>query len=417
MKMFTTIAVLLLACAGTNHGQQPAKDSIEDEPLCTKRYPAVTQPVFRVEYQNPTADKPQSKLWYAGESWWALLPTSTGPCLWQRTKDGWREHSYVAEKLAGLSGRADVWPEKKQVVAAAVKDLRKVNRSISVFQLVMKKGSQGIQWQASPVVELYPPGPDEAIETATIVRDGRGRWWVAAVAGTTVYVWSSKLTGSSWTPWPLAQGVHFDDICVVSLLPGGEIGVIWSDQVRDAVLMRRHRDQDPADRWEAEQVIDQGNKTADDHLNTALTSDGTLWLAGKNSVDQVGKAQFVLRVRSRTGRWTNIPYVIKRERQWQSRPIVMATQDPGVVFSAYGGRELAPPLLRHPVIVCSLIDTTRASILKEPHVVISPDTTCSRSVQNVTGPRQAFPAKAPWIILASDLDGRVYEADLSRLVQ
>ncbi|OPZ66896.1 MAG: hypothetical protein BWY83_02755 [bacterium ADurb.Bin478] len=240
---------------------------------------------------------------------------------------------------------------------------------------------------------------------------------MAAVAGTTVYVWSSKLTGSSWTPWPLAQGVHFDDICVVSLLPGGEIGVIWSDQVRDAVLMRRHRDQDPADRWEAEQVIDQGNKTADDHLNTALTSDGTLWLAGKNSVDQVGKAQFVLRVRSRTGRWTNIPYVIKRERQWQSRPIVMATQDPGVVFSAYGGRELAPPLLRHPVIVCSLIDTTRASILKEPHVVISPDTTCSRSVQNVTGPRQAFPAKAPWIILASDLDGRVYEADLSRLVQ
>ncbi|HPN35686.1 MAG TPA: hypothetical protein PK843_14315 [bacterium] len=416
MSISRTAAVLLLLFPATNYGQMTAKDSIKDEPLRMDRYPAVTHPVFRVNYKNPTADKPQSKLWYAGESWWALLPTSTGPCLWQRTKDGWKEHAYAAEQLAGISGRADVWPEKNRVLAAAVKEL-KVNRSISVFLLDMKKSARGICWQAKTVAELYPPCPDETIETATIIRDGKGRWWVAAVAGTTVYVWSSPANGRRWTCTALAQGVHRDDICVVTPLADGEIGVLWSDQVRDAVLLRVHRDKNPSEQWDAEQVIDQGHRTADDHLNTALSPDGTLWLATKNSVDQVGKPQFVLRVRSRTGRWTNIPYVIKGERQWQSRPIVMATQDPGVVFSAYGGSELAPPLLRHPVIVCSLIDTTRAAILKEPHVVISPDSACSQSVQNVTGPRHAFPAKAPWIILASDSEGRVYEADVSRLVQ
>jgi hypothetical protein len=33
-------------------------------------------------------------------------------------------------------------------------------------------------------------------------------------------------------------------------------------------------------------------------------------------------------------------------------------------------------------------------------------------INNVTGPRYAFPENAPWIVLASDSIGRVYEADL-----
>ncbi len=63
MSISRTAAVLLLLFPATNYGQMTAKDSIEDEPLRIDRYPAVTQPVFRVNYKNPTADKPQSKLW------------------------------------------------------------------------------------------------------------------------------------------------------------------------------------------------------------------------------------------------------------------------------------------------------------------------------------------------------------------
>jgi hypothetical protein len=48
--------------------------------------------------------------------------------------------------------------------------------------------------------------------------------------------------------------------------------------------------------------------------------------------------------------------------------------------------------------------------------VISPDAAYQDSyVQNITGPRHQYPADAPWIILASDRKGRVYEADLAKI--
>lgn len=36
---------------------------------------------------------------------------------------------------------------------------------------------------------------------------------------------------------------------------------------------------------------------------------------------------------------------------------------------------------------------------------------------NVTGPKFPFPANGPWIILASDSEGRVYEADLRNFLK
>ena len=48
-----------------------------------------TSPAFQVDYPAPTADKPQSKLWFMDGCWWALLPRATGPSLWQRTETGW----------------------------------------------------------------------------------------------------------------------------------------------------------------------------------------------------------------------------------------------------------------------------------------------------------------------------------------
>jgi len=202
-----------------------------------------SHPVFQVDYGKPTADKPQLKLWYAGKYWWALIPASTGPSLWQRTEEGWKEHTDVTKSLAGVQGRADVWAEDEKVMAVAVKDIKNTNHSISVFQLRMKIELSGIRWEPNILTELFPPSPDETIETATITRDSKGNWWTSAVAGTNVYIWNSSSEGMNWTdPILLARGVDLDDICVVTPLPNDEIGVIWSDQVRDAVLMRTHKD-------------------------------------------------------------------------------------------------------------------------------------------------------------------------------
>jgi hypothetical protein len=379
---------------------------------CTKEgsnisdFPATTNPSFKVDYGMPTADKPQSKLWFMEGGWWALLPRSTGPSLWQRTEEGWKEYPEVAEKLKGTPGRADVWAEKNQVTAVGVAD-----SSLTVFRLVKKSGVP-VEWEPKVLAKLNPPAPGP-VETATIAKDGKGNWWVAATANLKVCVWFSE-DGNKWeAPLVLAEGIDADDICVITPLPGG-VGVIWSNQVRDAVLMREHKDGNPSGIWEMEEVVDSGNKTADDHLNTSLTSDGTLWVTSKNSLDEVGKPQFVLRVRSAKGKWVNKGYCVLESRMKRpSRPIIIAAEDNSHVFVGHGDNDRSVPYPYNSNITFALVDTTLSPNWDNLQIVIEPDSSYKHVVHNVTGPKFPFPANGPWIILASDSEGRVYEADLT----
>src|SRR5262249_9782592 len=64
--------------------------------------PAAVEPTFRVSAKNPTADKPQSKLWFAHGSWWAWLPDQQGSGVWRRREDGWQRQASLDAALAGL---------------------------------------------------------------------------------------------------------------------------------------------------------------------------------------------------------------------------------------------------------------------------------------------------------------------------
>src|SRR5690606_36069196 len=157
-------------------------------------------------------------------------------------------------------------------------------------------------WDTRILAELSPPSPEDLIETATVVRDTSGTWWVAAVAGVKVCVWTSPSEGVTWSgPTVLAEGVAIDDICISKPLADGEVGIVWSDQIREAFLMRVHT----AGAWREEEVIQMGGKAADDHLNSTLTPDSTLWLVSKNEVDTAGRPQFTLHARRADGTWRN----------------------------------------------------------------------------------------------------------------
>ena len=369
-----------------------------------------SKPVFRVDYRFPTADKPQSKLWYMDNCWWALLPKSSGPSLWQRTDHGWVEHSEINQALNGIPGRADVWADENRITAVGVD-----KHLLVVFRVEKSKNESGKKWVSEWLTTLVPPSEDDEIETATIVQDHTGRWLVAADAGDKICVWNSPDGRGKWEgPYILNQGVSEDDICTIAVIPGG-VGVMWSDQVHEAVRIRIHQDDQPDEKWEEVTTIDAGNKTADDHLNTAVTADGTLWLVAKNSVDRVGKPQFVLRVRSPQGKWTNYPYCNLDSVKHPSRPVIIATEsDPPLLLSGHTLYNQANPYLGE--IVFGVADTTKSGILEHLIPVIVPDTTGwigSNLINDVTGPKKPFPQNAPWIVLASDKNGSVYEADLS----
>lgn len=371
-------------------------------------------PVMQLDFTYPTMDKPQSKVWYMDGSWWALLPKSSGPSLWQRLAEGtWKEHPEVAQQLRGVPGRADVFPGTSELTAVGVSE-----RSLKVFHIAYDKTANGRSWSCRVIAELHPPTQNQVIETATLAKDSRGAWWVAAVVGGQVVVWSAASDHGAWSsPYILAKGIDPDDICTITCIADKSIGVIWSDQITQAVVMRRHLDGSPAGEWQKEDVIDKGNSTADDHLNAALASDGTLWVASKNSVDKPGKAQFVLRVRSKEGQWSNWPYVILEEGKKPSRPIVTTVGDSKLVFTGYGDNDRKVPYPYQATIVFGVVDLSKPEVMTRPRVVIAPDPDYRSMIQNVTGPKAPFPPDAPWIVLASDPEGRVYEADLRKLMK
>lgn len=381
-----------------------------------------TQPVFQTHSRNPTADKPQSKLWFAHDQWWALLPTGTGPSLWQRAPAGWSEQTSIREALAGLPGRGDVWFDQDGATVATVEGAR-----LAVLRLTCD-GKAPLTWRPAVLAQWTVP-TDFPLETATIARDGRGEWWVAAAvtpaggasvkpkAGgkatkpRAVQVWHSP-DARTWTALPpLATGIGGDDICLVMAIEGG-VGVAWSDQNRDEVRFRLHRDgRAPAD-WAPAELVASGGLTADDHLNAACAG-GRLWLATKNSVDTAGQPQLVLRVRSADGTWQNLPYAEKTAARTPSRPIVVATPDGRSLL--LGQTDYAGKGTPQDAIAFGAIEIEAKAVAPAMTTVIGPDPALRARVNDVTGPKAAFPASGPWIVLASDAAGRVYEADVRPL--
>ncbi|MBX3242763.1 MAG: hypothetical protein KIT80_03425 [Chitinophagaceae bacterium] len=360
-------------------------------------------PSFQLDFPYPTADKPQSKLWFMDSCWWALLPTASGPSLWKRGNSGWKEHPEIRNALKNIPGRADVWYDNRMVTAIGVSD-----SSLHIFRLAPGAGSDA-SWKAETLAILRLPQKDRHIETATIVQDTAGVWWIAADVGTAIYVWHAEDAVQWSNPVRIGENISDDDISCITALKDKVI-VTWSDQVGDAVHYREHMNEDTPGKWSPITAVESGNNTADDHLHTAVSDDGTLWLATKNSLDEITLPQLVLRVRTPSGVWNNYPYLAREDVTEPSRPVVVTASGSNVVLA---GHTIYNKNDRNAgSIVFGMIDTTSKEILVKQTVVIIPDPSLKAMINDITVPKHAFPPDAPWLILASDKHGNVYEADL-----
>ncbi len=338
-------------------------------------------PIFTVDVPSPTADKPQSKVWFAHGSWWTWLPVKEGSSVWRREAAGqWARQTALDAPLRGLPGQADVWADEREACAVLVAERR------LAFACLAWRGA-GYELARAPV----PIEVEGKLETATLARDGRGEWWIAY--GLEREMWVRR----SGDAWKQAQRISAapaaaDDICAVVAVSGG-IGVLWSDQAADTVWFRWRPD--GAEGWGAIEAIERGGKNADDHIRISVSADGRLLVAMKNSVDRLGAPQLVLRERARDGKWTSRPYAPRTESGEPSRPAVLLGGEPERMFLlhsryAKGGSEIV-----------------RWADGREE--VLIP----GNRVNDVTGPKARFPNGQPWIVLASDREGNVYEARLN----
>lgn len=370
---------------------------------------ADSHPIFGTGVPNPTQDKPQSKLWFAHGRYWAWLPVPNGSTVLEQTATGWEELLHLRKFLAGLPGQADVWSDEQIVRSVLVGGdrLAVVEIKYDVERKTYVPSSLRHEFSLPPLGS----SPDQ-LETATIARGSDNRWWIAFDRDQKIFaVRTSDREGQDWSDFQLiGANIYRDDISALFALKD-RVGVIWSDQVADAVYFREHLDGRPPEDWSPPIVVEQGKKTADDHLSGVVAEDGTLFVATKNSVDVIGKPQLVLRIRRPDGRWENHPYADLHEKLGPSRPIVQlagAAQDLILLHTNYDRRD-AKARKDH---IAGIRSTRQPlDILRSDARVL----TAAKPINNVTGMKRPLRMSKPLLVLASDAEGNVYSTALTGL--
>ncbi|MCA9994504.1 MAG: DNRLRE domain-containing protein [Anaerolineales bacterium] len=270
-----------------------------------------------------TGEKPQSKTWTYGGNWWAVFPISSGTWLWkldQATSPSWTQ-------VLKLSDNTNTHADAK-VMGAVVHVLL---YDVTNTELVSVEYSGGTYqlWSQRPAVSAISLSGSE---TATIDIDSTGRMWLTTETSNSIIAyyndapyhtagWNGPITISTFN-------ITSDDISVVTALPGNKIGVLWSNQGTEQFLFRVHNDSDDATTWQNVEEAAANNQIADDHMNVAVASDGTLYAAVKTT----GAGQMKMLVRRPNGSW-DADYDVDTSQG--TRPIVQLNEVAGVVTVIY----------------------------------------------------------------------------------
>ncbi len=286
-----------------------------------------------------TGEKPQSKAWLHDNQWWCVLADSSGTWLRRLDGDTWTS---VLQLSSNTAAKADC-KAAGDVTHIALVD----GSSIQLASVEYVSGQPGTYqfWPTRPaLVEIAPSG---AVETATIDTDSIGRMWCAYAIASEVVVRYSDSPYDVWSgPVILETGLYSDDICMVTALPddtvGGTVGILWSNQNTRRFGFRVHVDGDDAMIWSGDEVPASqsandsvGLGMADDHLNTAVASDGTLYAAIKTSYDTAGYPKIALLVRRPGGTWDDLHEVDTAG----TRAIVVLQETAGRLFVLYTSSE------------------------------------------------------------------------------
>ncbi len=250
-------------------------------------------------------------------------------------------------------------------------------------------------------VELDVP---KGHETMVIAQDSKGQLWIPFEIDKKVRViYSASEDHRTWNTEGvvIGDGLDKDDIASVIAFDK-QIGVFWSNQQKEALYFRIHRDGDPEDKWQKREKVVKGQLVADDHINLALSNDGRIFAVTKTSVDDAKgpvtgptKAQFILSVRSRKGKWKFYD-VAEVSSVFKSRPIVVLDEENDNVYVFY---------LDNKAIV------SKRSPMKDIDFEGSPVRVLARagvSINNVTSTKQNVTAETGLLILATGDDGKAY---------
>jgi hypothetical protein len=276
-----------------------------------------------------TYGKPESKLWYAAGSWWAvMLPPAGGYRILQldRSTNAWTNTGVTVDTRR--TSHPDVlWDGTSLYVASHVycDNCSNSGKPTYLYRYSYVGGS----------FVLDPGFPvlinNTSSETLVIDKDGTGTLWATWVQGPSgarqVYV-ADSVGGDDHT-WsapfvPPVGGTSVANDDISSLVRfGSAVGLLWSNQGTNSFDFSMHLDGDDPLTWSATEVASGGPKThlADDHINLKADSTGRVYAAVKTSKTRASMPLIQVLVRDETGGWA--AYTVSNYSQVETRPIVL----------------------------------------------------------------------------------------------
>jgi PKD repeat protein len=375
----------------------------------------------------PTADKPQSKLWFNDGSWWADMFHTASKTFHifrlDRTTETWVDTGTVLDNRPGT--RADMLWSGGHLYAASTVAATSSTASISGKPARLYRYSYNPTTQTYSLDSGFPVAINNvSSESLTLDRDSRGVLWATWTQGQQVYVNSSVGSDSTWgTPFTLpakgATGLNPDDISALAAFGNNRIGLLWSNRATSTFYFATHRDSDTDRTAWTSQVAVSSPGISDDHMNLKqLEGDnlGHLYAAVKTSYDDVSSDRTLpqiqlLALNPNSGNWNT--HVFSTLADCHTRPMVLidsthrtlhmfaTAPDSGCAYSGVAGTifEKTSPLNN-----ISFAPGRGTPVIRDA---------ASPNLNNVTGTKQNVTSARGLVVLASnDVTARYWHADL-----
>jgi predicted phosphodiesterase len=271
---------------------------------------------------TPTAHKPQSKLWQVDGVWWGILYVKANSDL----AAGYYLHRFdVAAEAWTNSGVAADERDRSHADALWDADAGRLYVASTIRSGAAKLYRYSYSEGAFSLDDGYPVRLTEAgAESITIAKDADGVLWAtltqvpdgsaACAEGTNcaVRILHSTDRDYRWTA-PVQLPTHGtlvrdDDIsAVVAFDGGGQIGVVWSNQIDGSFQLAMHRTGTPDTSWITE-TIDVTPRQSNDHINLKADDASRLYVVVKTSLNDDANASgdsplVLVWVREPDGRW------------------------------------------------------------------------------------------------------------------
>lgn len=282
---------------------------------------------------SPTAEKPQSKLWFHDGRWWGSL-FDAATATWRihyldRAAQAWVVTDALIDTRATTLNDALVSGDAVYI-ASHVRAASSA-QSLPGNPATLSRYTYDDAADRYVLDDGYPTTiTDRSSEVLTIDRDTTGRIWSTWTQNQQVWV-NSFTEGVGWGtpaahPNVLASGLSTDDISSI-VEYNGKIGLMWSSQPQSAVYFSSYDPATPGSWSEPTRAFHDVVVGSDDHLSVrALQSDpqGRVFAVVKTSGDLVtgGSAdEIVVLKRDVDGIWTRA--IFAQVRDCHTRPVLV----------------------------------------------------------------------------------------------